>query len=78
MSCDILVFLFFFFSSRRRHTRSLCDWSSDVCSSDLDSLNSMKLKYSDSVSVDLPAAQPLAHCFHMALFLEIDWLHNVT
>src|SRR5437588_5553186 len=24
----------FFFSSRRRHTRSLCDWSSDVCSSD--------------------------------------------
>src|SRR5260221_6214174 len=27
----------FFFSSRRRHTRSLCDWSSDVCSSDLSS-----------------------------------------
>src|SRR5260221_3491593 len=27
--------MFFFFSSRRRHTRSLCDWSSDVCSSDL-------------------------------------------
>src|SRR5260221_13928708 len=27
--------LIFFFSSRRRHTRSLCDWSSDVCSSDL-------------------------------------------
>src|SRR5260221_8105978 len=26
---------FFFFSSRRRHTISLCDWSSDVCSSDL-------------------------------------------
>src|SRR5260221_7534268 len=23
-----------FFSSKRRHTRSLCDWSSDVCSSD--------------------------------------------
>src|SRR5204862_3279006 len=28
-------FIFFFFSSRRRHTRSLRDWSSDVCSSDL-------------------------------------------
>src|SRR2546421_1620043 len=28
--------LFFFFSSRRRHTRSDRDWSSDVCSSDLD------------------------------------------
>src|SRR5260221_3775097 len=32
-----LADLFFFFSSRRRHTRSLCDWSSDVCSSDLNS-----------------------------------------
>src|SRR6266571_5806554 len=27
--------LLFFFSSRRRHTRLTCDWSSDVCSSDL-------------------------------------------
>src|SRR5437867_10067837 len=26
---------YFFFSSRRRHTRSYGDWSSDVCSSDL-------------------------------------------
>src|SRR5256886_5311108 len=28
-------FIVFFFSSRRRHTRFDCDWSSDVCSSDL-------------------------------------------
>src|SRR6266571_7706188 len=27
--------MLFFFSSRRRHTRLTCDWSSDVCSSDL-------------------------------------------
>src|SRR2546430_4356697 len=27
--------IYFFFSSRRRHTRFDCDWSSDVCSSDL-------------------------------------------
>src|SRR5262245_64326505 len=41
--CFIFVFFFvlcffffiFFFSSRRRHTRCLSDWSSDVCSSDL-------------------------------------------
>src|SRR5690242_20810643 len=33
-SCSDIVF-FFFFSSRRRHTRLTCDWSSDVCSSDL-------------------------------------------
>src|SRR5690606_41182425 len=30
-----LIFGFFFFSSRRRHTRFSRDWSSDVCSSDL-------------------------------------------
>src|SRR5688572_32338093 len=29
------IYYFFFFSSRRRHTRFDCDWSSDVCSSDL-------------------------------------------
>src|SRR5262245_64449853 len=38
--CYTLMFVslfygFFFFSSRRRHTRCLSDWSSDVCSSDL-------------------------------------------
>src|SRR6266478_8233938 len=31
----ILIFMFFFFSSRRRHTSFDCDWSSDVCSSEL-------------------------------------------
>src|SRR5437879_7740007 len=30
-----MYFLVFFFSSRRRHTRYIGDWSSDVCSSDL-------------------------------------------
>src|SRR2546428_3410251 len=34
--CSTLCFFFFFFSSRRRHTRSDRDWSSDVCSSDLE------------------------------------------
>src|SRR2546422_8408201 len=34
MSCSIML-VFFFFSSRRRHTRCSRDWSSDVCSSDL-------------------------------------------
>src|SRR2546429_1994926 len=31
----MVVCMFFFFSSRRRHTRCSRDWSSDVCSSDL-------------------------------------------
>src|SRR6266567_6220370 len=35
-SLYVLFMFFFFFSSRRRHTRFDCDWSSDVCSSDLD------------------------------------------
>src|SRR2546430_11768866 len=34
---EYTVLYIFFFSSRRRHTRFDCDWSSDVCSSDLTS-----------------------------------------
>src|SRR5712691_11936894 len=42
---------FFFFSSRRRHTRFDCDWSSDVCSSDLlaDALNAAKSDKTDDL-----------------------------
>src|SRR5256886_13486034 len=36
MWMSILLRWIFFFSSRRRHTRFDCDWSSDVCSSDLE------------------------------------------
>src|SRR5947209_16469452 len=39
--------VFFFFSSRRRHTRYWRDWSSDVCSSDLGSWHAL-------VGVDMP------------------------
>src|SRR5256886_11258634 len=42
--CDAV----FFFSSRRRHTRFDCDWSSDVCSSDL-------------IPVGLPPGTRVAH-----------------
>src|SRR5256886_15385386 len=34
-SVVVAFIMIFFFSSRRRHTRFDCDWSSDVCSSDL-------------------------------------------
>src|SRR5882672_8697457 len=48
--CTIMILIFcFFFSSRRRHTRSLCDWSSDVCSSDLFESNEL-LTYSRLLS----------------------------
>src|SRR5260221_6167273 len=39
--------MLFFFSSRRRHTRSLCDWSSDVCSSDLQTCLRERLQHAD-------------------------------
>src|SRR5690242_21942053 len=38
-------FGFFFFSSRRRHTRLTCDWSSDVCSSDLHGMGAAGVRH---------------------------------
>src|SRR5947199_2166963 len=45
-SVFVCCFFFFFFSSRRRHTRCLSDWSSDVCSSDLNSASSGRIGFS--------------------------------
>src|SRR5207249_2714123 len=42
------LLLFFFFSSRRRHTRSKRDWSSDVCSSDLETATTTLLQMHSS------------------------------
>src|SRR5256886_11641541 len=50
--------VFFFFSSRRRHTRFDCDWSSDVCSSDLN------LSYS--------VHPPLLLQFERRIFCDLD------
>src|SRR5207248_8163436 len=41
---DLTYVLFFFFSSRRRHTSSYGDWSSDVCSSDLGGVGRCRLE----------------------------------
>src|SRR5207237_10403956 len=50
------IFFYFFFSSRRRHTRFKCDWSSDVCSSDVEGRNCGKRFRLD----DLPKGEELA------------------
>src|SRR5256886_11911496 len=50
----------FFFSSRRRHTRFDCDWSSDVCSSDLDGVDNRPTSTDKIKSVRLTAR----HDFH--------------
>src|SRR5262245_64998130 len=47
--CFLFYFFLFFFSSRRRHTRCLSDWSSDVCSSDL--LDAARNPFEDEVVV---------------------------
>src|SRR2546430_4026129 len=53
-SRTILLVFFFFFSSRRRHTRFDCDWSSDVCSSDLPINKNSAESYTLSVVGDVP------------------------
>src|SRR5260370_11046785 len=60
---------FFFFSSRRRHTRFKCDWSSDVCSSDLDAVT-IALQY---------AGIPFEKVWDFEVLADklpsYDWLH---
>src|SRR6476661_9333293 len=50
-----MVCCFFFFSSRRRHTRFKCDWSSDVCSSDLQHAGPVTLATMDLTREDYEA-----------------------
>src|SRR5256884_1126023 len=49
-----VVLEFFFFSSRRRHTRCSRDWSSDVCSSDLGWLDVLIMRVAD-IQLSFPA-----------------------
>src|SRR2546430_8728283 len=46
------ISLFFFFPSRRRHTSFDCDWSSDVCSSDLSTWSAWICSNSDACPSD--------------------------
>src|SRR6266567_352449 len=53
---------FFFFSSRRRHTIFDCDWSSDVCSSDLAGARRLgevlqELAHGQAVTLDYPVGR---------------------
>src|SRR5947209_9257689 len=57
------ISLFFFFSSRRRHTRYWHDWSSDVCSSDLVCLDQLSGRQRRALPMDLSGSpwQPVEH-----------------
>src|SRR5258705_5766819 len=50
--------IFFFFSSRRRHTRCLSDWSSDVCSSDLEIVDVEIRRHSKTNGLATPRMNP--------------------
>src|SRR5690242_785301 len=74
-----LFFFFFFFSSRRRHTRLTCDWSSDVCSSDLStaSWEKMPANFFSQLAVlwkGLPTTNPVALTIGLScLLLIVIW-----
>src|ERR1035438_2791591 len=57
-----------FFSSRRRHTRCLSDWSSDVCSSDLYTADRCPPKIT-------PVTDPPVAGYYVAVFRHGSWLH---
>src|SRR5256885_7535495 len=72
--------LFFFFSSRRRHTRLQGDWSSDVCSSDLVTRSPLtrspvtrsvvRSSYSSSSDITLPLPAPRTRGMGLSAFAK--------
>src|SRR2546426_2212249 len=58
---------FFFFSSRRRHTRLQGDWSSDVCSSDLEELDVVVAR-----KIGVPAELAGPHAAHVGVVAAHD------
>src|SRR2546427_9618312 len=65
----VICLFFFFFSSRRRHTRFDCDWSSDVCSSDLRDL---------TVTGVQTCALPIRSEEHSFFFQAEDGIRDLT
>src|SRR5207248_4535888 len=57
---SMVNFYLFFFSSRRRHTRSYGDWSSDVCSSDLAAMDGFIKKKEEELQQSLADKQKAA------------------
>src|SRR5690349_1035984 len=65
----------FFFSSRRRHTSSLRDWSSDVCSSDLSDAQALILTSCtyDGLRYDLAPIVEAAHAKGIKVIIDEAW-----
>src|SRR5690242_20772245 len=76
---DSLYIFFFFFSSRRRHTRLTCDWSSDVCSSDLAKSKPTMLLYSNPCRAPyMPHAKRKPDAQSYATNPHLKHLHSVS
>src|SRR2546429_1063828 len=73
---QLCVGLFFFFSSRRRHTRCSRDWSSDVCSSDLETFANVGGKLT-KVTLGNTALKP-AHSGELELGANVDFLSRFS
>src|SRR5699024_12102194 len=72
------LIMFFFFSSRRRHTRSKRDWSSDVCSSDLSNGNLYSLIFSSWIhvwTISLFREMNITSVFYMKIIRHIFALY---
>src|SRR5438309_9189690 len=61
----------FFFSSRRRHTRWNCDWSSDVCSSDLALRHAIERNRLHTALLDLALVDDLTGLYNRRGFLTL-------
>src|SRR5690625_373401 len=70
----MFVFVVFFFSSRRRHTRWPRDWSSDVCSSDLVD----KINFGDGVSRYDLRKEGAEHFHHHLVCTECGSVEEIT
>src|ERR1035441_4212662 len=80
LSCTLIRIPFVFFPRRRRHTRCLSDWSSDVCSSDLDAVEGAMLagyRHVDCASVygnERQIGAALARLFAQGIRREDLWI----
>src|SRR5260370_33685068 len=70
----------FFFSSRRRHTRFKCDWSSDVCSSDLSVSFAVAqaIAATGAASETLRAAGTTYADYARSGFFQLLWVAGIT
>src|SRR5690606_39691659 len=69
----VLIIYFFFFSSRRRHTRFSRDWSSDVCSSDLNNGNLENFTFSNGITQQIAKGAIYKYPDSDTLFEVVGW-----